>query len=170
MKIVNLIVYFLIISSVSFSQQAEWPILKHYDQDHLLNIALPLCGIGTGTVSLGGRGELRYSTVTKGNNAPFFSIFVMPDGEPSVTRALIGPVHQSEYQHYEGRPVNQHDFPRFAEASFDASYPVGIVNLSDKTMPVAVRIIGLNPLVPGDADASGLPGILYSCLELQLRQ
>lgn len=168
MKILNLIVGFLIVSSVSFSQQAEWPVLKHYDQDHLLNIALPLGGIGTGTVSLGGRGELRdweimnkpgigYSTVTKGNNAPFFSIFVKPDGEPSVTRALIGPVHPSEYQHYEGRPVNQHGFPRFAEVSFDASYPVGIVNLSDKTMPVAVRIIGFNPLVPGDADASGLP-------------
>ena len=44
-----------------FAQQnsTEWPILKHYDQDHLLNIALPLGGIGTGTFSLGGRGELR---------------------------------------------------------------------------------------------------------------
>ena len=173
MKILNLIVGFLIVSNTCFSQQTEWPVLKHYDQDHLLNIALPLGGIGTGTVSLGGRGELRdweimnkpgigYSTVTKGNNAPFFSIFVKPEGAPSVTRALIGPVHPGEYQHYEDRPVNQHGFPRFAEASFDASYPVGIVNLSDKTMPVAVRIIGFNPLVPGDADVSGLPVAVLS--------
>ena len=55
---------------------------KKYDQEHLYQIALPLGGIGTGTVSLGGRGELRdweianvpakkYSTVTTGNNAPF---------------------------------------------------------------------------------------------------
>ncbi|RLD69152.1 MAG: hypothetical protein DRJ29_07575, partial [Bacteroidetes bacterium] len=60
--------------------------LKSYDADHLLNIALPLGGIGTGTVSLGGRGELRdweimnvpgkgYSTVVKGNDAPFFAIY-----------------------------------------------------------------------------------------------
>lgn len=168
MKILNLIVGFLIAFNTCFSQQVEWPILKHYDQDHLLNIALPLGGIGTGTVSLGGRGELRdweimnkpgigYGTVTKGNNAPFFSIFMKPEGAPSITRALIGPVHPTEYQHYEGRPVNHHGFPRFAEATFDASYPVGIVNLSDKTVPVAVRIIGFNPLIPGDADASGLP-------------
>ena len=146
----------------------EWPLLKHYDQDHLLNIALPLGGIGTGTVSLGGRGELRdweimnkpaigYSTVTKGNNAPFFSIWVKPEGEKPVTRALIGPVHPTEYIHYEGRPVNQHGFPRFANASYDAAYPVGIVNLSDQSMPVRVKIIGFNPFVPGDADASGLP-------------
>ncbi len=37
----------------------NWPILKQYDQNHLGRIALPLGGIGTGTVSLGGRGDLR---------------------------------------------------------------------------------------------------------------
>ena len=37
----------------------DWPVLTSYDQDHLTRIALPLGGIGTGTVSLGGRGELR---------------------------------------------------------------------------------------------------------------
>lgn len=170
MKKIILSVFSGVIALSLFAQQktAEWPILKHYDQEHLLNIALPLGGIGTGTVSLGGRGELRdweimnkpaigYSTVTKGNNAPFFSIYIKPEGENAITRALIGPVHPTEYIHYEGRPTNQHGFPRFADASFDAAYPVGIVNLSDKTMPVKVKIIGFNPLIPGDADASGLP-------------
>lgn len=167
--------YLFLFASLIFScvllfgqNDQSWPVLKHFDKDHLLNIALPLGGIGTGTVSLGGRGELRdweimnkpgigNTTITKGNNASFFSIYVKPEGEPSITRALIGPVHPTEYLHYEGRPVNQHGFPRFAEASFDASYPVGMVNLSDKTMPVSVKIIGFNPLIPGDADASGLP-------------
>ena len=146
----------------------DWPVVKHYDQDHLLRIALPLGGIGTGTVSLGGRGELRdweimnkpaigYSTTTKGNNVPFFSIYAKPEGDSAQTRALIGPLHPTEYQHYEGRPVNQHGLPRFAECSFDASYPVGMVHLSDKAMPVKVKITGFNPLVPGDAEASGLP-------------
>ena len=36
-----------------------WPVLKTYDQDHLVRIAMPIGGIGTGTVSLGGRGDLR---------------------------------------------------------------------------------------------------------------
>lgn len=169
MKNITLLIFaFAALVSNAQPKATDWPVLKHYDQEHLLNIALPLGGIGTGTVSLGGRGELRdweimnkpaigYSTVTKGNNAPFFSIFVQPDGEKPVTRALIGPVQPTEYIHYEGRPVNQHGFPRFANATFDAAYPVGIVSLSDKTMPVTVKIIGFNPLVPGDADASGLP-------------
>jgi len=170
MKKIFLTSVFYILGFTLFAQtiNVDWPILKHYDQNHLLNVALPLGGIGTGTVSLGGRGELRdweimnkpaigYSTVTKGNDAPFFAIYVKPEGEPVITRALIGPVHPSEYSHYEGRSVNQHGFPRFAEASFDAAYPVGIVNLSDKILPVKVRMIGFNPLIPGDADASGLP-------------
>jgi non-lysosomal glucosylceramidase len=61
-------------------------IIKHYDIDHLHRIALPMGGIGTGTVSLGGNGALRdweimnvpakgYSTVTTGNDAPFFAIY-----------------------------------------------------------------------------------------------
>ncbi len=115
-----------------FSQKpiTNWSILKSYDQDHLLNIALPLGGIGTGTVSVGGRGELRdwqimnrpginFSTVTKGNNAPFFSIYMKPENAVSITRALIGPVYPTEYQHWEGRPVNNNGMPRFSKASFD---------------------------------------------------
>jgi len=166
----NLIIIALLLFSVgSFAQSGkDYPVLKHYDKDHLLNIALPLGGIGTGTVSLGGRGELRdweimnkpgkgYSTVTKGNDAPFFAIYVKSQNSPVIAKALMGPLYPSEQMQAEGRPANNHGFPRFADASFDAAYPFGMVNLSDKTMPVSVLIVGFNPLVPGDADASGLP-------------
>ena len=146
---------------------SEWPVLKHYDKDHLERVALPLGGIGTGTVSLGGRGEIRdweimnvpgkgNSSITTGNDAPFFAIFTK-QGEESRTRLLAGPLYPQEYLHYEGRPVNHHGLPRFEEASFDAAYPFGQVNLSDKSMPVRVRIKGFNPLIPGDSESSGLP-------------
>lgn len=36
-----------------------WPILSHYNQDHLRRISLPLSGIGTGTIGLGADGSLR---------------------------------------------------------------------------------------------------------------
>lgn len=147
---------------------SEWPVLKHYDSQHLYQVALPLGGIGTGTVSLGGRGELRdweimnvpgkkYSTVTTGNNAPFFAIYVKPKNGKATTTLLNGPLYPQEYLHYEGRPVNHHGMPRFADASFDAAYPFGQVHLSDPALPVNVTIKGFNPLIPGDADASGLP-------------
>ncbi|MDR3261551.1 MAG: hypothetical protein LBT78_06915 [Tannerella sp.] len=152
---------------------AEWPVLKSYDRDHLFRIALPLGGIGTGTVSLGGRGELRdweimnmpakkYSTVTTGNNAPFFAVYAKPEGEKAVTTLLSGALYPHEYLHYEGRPVNHHGFPRFANASFDAAYPFGQVHLSDEGLPVKVTVKGFNPLIPGDEEASGLPVAILS--------
>ncbi|MBR7004501.1 MAG: hypothetical protein IKI00_05975 [Bacteroidales bacterium] len=147
---------------------SEWPVLKHYDGAHLEKIALPLGGIGTGNVSLGGRGEIRdweimnvpgkgNSTVTTGNDAPFFAIYTSSRNGGSATRLLAGPLYPQEYLHYEGRPVNHHGLPRFDEASFDAVYPFGQVNLSDPSMPVKVRIKGFNPLIPGDSESSGLP-------------
>ena len=33
------------------STMKTWPVLKHYDQNHVAKIALPLGGIGTGTLS-----------------------------------------------------------------------------------------------------------------------
>ncbi len=159
-------------SSTLLAQSDAWPVLKHYDKNHLLNIALPLGGIGTGTFSLGGRGELRdweimnkpgkrFSTITDGNQAPFFAVYVKPQNQPAQSKALLGPFHPSEYQHYEGRPVNHHGMPRFSSASFDAAYPFGQVNLTDDVLPISVKIKGFNPFIPGDALASSIPiGVL----------
>lgn len=171
MKRHRLLILYSLISSVVFAQDwkpQSWPVLKRYDQQHLYQVALPLGGIGTGTVSLGGRGELRdweimnvpgkkYSTVTTGNNAPFFAIYVKPMNEKPQTTLLAGPLYPQEYLHYEGRPANHHGMPRFTHADFEAAYPFGQVHLSDAGLPVKVTIKGFNPLVPGDADASGLP-------------
>ena len=163
---------FLAFPALLYAQENEWPVLKHYDQDHLLNIALPLGGIGTGTVSLGGRGELRdweimnkpgkgfsatHADKPAGNQAPFFAIYVKPQGKDAMTKAILGPVAESEYESATGYSVNQHGMPRFSSASFDAAYPLGQVNLKDETLPVTVKVKGFNPFVPGDADVSSIP-------------
>ena len=149
-------------------QPKPWPVLTSYDSAHLQRVALPLGGIGTGTVSLGGRGELRdweimnvpgkgFSTIRDGNDAPFFAIYTRTASEGEKTRLLAGPLYPQEYLNCEGQPVNHHGLPRFRHASFDAAYPFGQVNLSDEAMPVKVRIKGFNPLVPGDVQESSLP-------------
>jgi uncharacterized protein (DUF608 family) len=149
------------------NQHPDWPVLKHYDENHISKVALPVGGIGTGTVSLSGRGSLidweimnrpgkGFSTVTPGNDAPFFAIHIQQN-EKSYTKGLMGPLLDYEYQHMEGRPVDHHGIPRFEKATFDAAYPFGTVNLSDSNLPVDVKIRAFNPLIPGDADASGIP-------------
>jgi uncharacterized protein (DUF608 family) len=104
-----------------------------------------------------------FSTIQRGNNAPFFALQVQrlgPDGAADgapATRALLGPLDPGEYRDSEGRPVDHHGLPRFTAASADAAYPFGQIHLSDPALPVTVTIKGFNPLIPGDAESSGLP-------------
>ena len=141
-----------------------WPVLKTYDQQHLLRIAMPIGGIGTGTVSLGGRGNLQDWEVVnrpaKGftpKNA-FFALYARPAGSAeAVTRALEGPIDPSQYEGAQGSDVPNHSLPRFRYCQFKAAYPMAQVLLSDPQVPVEVRLEAFNPLIPPDADASGIP-------------
>ncbi len=150
-----------------------WPVLREYDQNHLSRIALPLGGIGTGTVSLGGRGHLTdweiVNRTAKGfvpghprlgtqRFAPFFALYARPHGgAPVAARALEGPLPAEDYEGGSGAVARNHGLPRFRHCRFRAAYPLGQVLLSDPDVPLAVRIEAHNPLIPTDADASGIP-------------
>jgi len=148
-------------------ESSDWPVLKRYDSAHLARIALPLGGIGTGTVSLGGRGDLRDWEIMnrpakgfvpmRGRTGPFFALHVETNTGEKVTRAIEGPVELSKYEDSHGSTVPNHGLPRFRECTFEAAYPLGQVLLSDPDVPVDVRIQAFNPLVPVDTEASGIP-------------
>ena len=142
-----------------------WPVLTRYGPSHLSRIALPLGGIGTGTVSLGGRGDLRdWETVSrpaKGfspRNA-FFALWTKPVGGASVprVRCLEGILPPEAYEGGFGCPQPNHGLPRFRQCRFHAAYPFGQVLLRDPDVPLDVRLEAFNPLIPGDPDRSGLP-------------
>ena len=153
---------------------SSWPVLKRYDSNHLYSISLPVGGIGTGVIGVGGRGELRdweimnkpskgYNTVENDKNkAPFFSIHVKEQGKDAITKGLMGPLHESEYLQYEVSNVILPGIPRFEKASFETAYPFGQVSLSDKELPVKVKLKTFNPLIPGDANSSGIPIAILS--------
>jgi len=91
------------------------------------------------------------------STGPFFALFAgLPDGK-NITRAIEGPIELSGYEGSHGSTVPNHGLPRFRNCSFAAAYPFGQVMLSDPDVPLDVRIEAFNPLVPGDADASGIP-------------
>lgn len=125
--------------------------------------AFPLGGIGTGNVSIGARGELRdwelENLPDKGRRNPhsFFAIHAAPAGGSPVTRVL------------EARLTGRHDahagyafdqlagLPRLAGATLHGEYPVVDVDFDDDVLPVDVSLHAFTPLVPLDADASGIP-------------
>ena len=159
----------LIVVTIAGASDHPWPILKHYDQQHLGRIALPVGGIGTGTISLGGRGDWRdweiMNRPAKGFNpgSPFFAIRVKPVKGGAVMRALQGPVDEHLYEGAFGvKNATNPGLPCFRNCSFDAGYPFGLVNLSDAGVPVTVRIKAFNPLIPTDVDASGIPIVIVT--------
>ncbi len=148
---------------MEFESGSSWPILRRYQKEHTHKIALPLGGIGTGTVSLGGRGDLRdweiVNRPAKGF-APrhgFFAIRVAEPGKDPIAKALEGEIPEELYEGWSGSAVPNAGLPRFNEHRFEACYPFGRVLLSDPEIPLQVRLEAFNPLIPPDADVSGLP-------------
>jgi len=148
---------------------ADWPVVKAYEGEHLRRVKMPLGGLGTGTVSLSGRGalvdwEIR-NNAAKGvtpedGMAPAFLIRTeTPDGTVTM-RLLEGPLDTSVYEGASGSPALNHGFPRFRRCVFKAAYPCAQVCLDDAAMPVAATLEAMNPLVPGDEAASGIPAAL----------
>ncbi|MCE0510818.1 GH116 family glycosyl-hydrolase [Microbacterium aurugineum] len=125
--------------------------------------AFPLGGIGTGNVSIGARGELRdwefENLPDKGRRNPysFFAIHAAPEGGAAVTRVLearLGGRHDADA----GYAFDQlAGLPRLDAATLHGEYPVVDVDFTDRTLPVHVSLHAFTPLVPLDADASGIP-------------
>lgn len=153
---------------VVHAQTQDWPVLKHYEGQYTNRIAMPVGGIGTGNISIGGNGQWKdvevmnkpgkgfYGSQTP-KQAPCFLIFTEDQSGRKLSKALIGPLSLAEYEGAEGSFAPNHGLPRFHSATFDAAYPFAKVNLEDPTMPVAATLKVFNPFIPGDADNSGIP-------------
>lgn len=132
-------------------------------------IAFPLGGIGSGSVCLGGWGQLRdweiMNRPAKGRTIPnaFFCVRVQEGkGAPRV-KVLQGPAggtyrdggHSAHRDSGEG-------LPHFRECTFRGEYPFAQVKLSDPDFPVKARLEAFNPFIPLDEDNSSLPVAILS--------
>ena len=148
-------------------KETDWPVLREYRGKDLRRIRMPLGGIGTGKVSLCGTGGLRSFEIRNAPEkdftprqesvCPAFVLRVEDASGVVAARLLEGPIDTSEYEGWSGCPVPNHGYPRFASAVFKAAYPLAQVELDDPGMPVRATLEAMNPLVKGDAEASGMP-------------
>lgn len=142
--------------------KTNWPVLKRYEGAYLRRVALPVGGIGTGTVSLGGRGDLRdweiVNRPAKGfTPRAFFALWAKAEGKEAVTRCLEGDIPPEDYEGGFGCALPNHSLPRFADCRFEAAYPFGQLHLTDATVPVTASLQAFNPMIVGNAEDSGLP-------------
>ncbi|MCK7534183.1 MAG: GH116 family glycosyl-hydrolase [Marinilabiliales bacterium] len=139
--------------------------VRTFEGRALAEVAFPLGGIGTGTVSLGGRGNLRdweiFNRPGKGVHMPFtfFALYVEQGGTKRV-RVLEGPLEPPFTTGFGFRRVYVPGLPRMEKARFKGEYPFAEVALSDKEIPLEITLEAFNPFIPLEADDSGIPAFV----------
>jgi len=137
----------------------------------LLQIALPLGGIGAGCICMNGYGGLQDFSIRHAHavssmpdrHQPLdagFALLHLPSQQE--TRLVEGPFPSEKIynlglksQGYNGGGFE--GLPRFRQCTFQGEYPFGRVDLSDPELPLAVTITGFNPFIPLDDVNSGIP-------------
>ncbi len=137
-----------------------------FEGPQLKEIAFPLGGIGTGTVSLGGRGNLRdweiFNRPGKGVNLPFtfFALYFEPEGGKSGTRVLEGPLAPPFTGPHGVRRGEVPGLPRMEKARFRGEYPFAWVKFEDHRVPLEIELEAFNPFIPLNPEDSGIPAVL----------
>ncbi|MFW6107221.1 MAG: GH116 family glycosyl hydrolase [bacterium] len=139
-----------------------------YRRQGLDHIAFPLGGIGTGTVSLGGWGQLRDWEIrnrpAKGFAAPhaFFTLKVSEGNKPPLTRVVQGPAGGDYIGDGHSMPhLSGEGLPCFAKATFRGGYPFATVRFRDPDVPVRVTLEAFNPFIPLNDKDSGIPAAIF---------
>ena len=140
---------------------------RHFTGAALKEIAFPLGGIGTGTISLGGRGQLRdweiFNRPAKGCDLPlcFFSIWTRPEGGDATARILERRLLPPFVGDRGLSPWAVASLPRLEEATFVGTYPTATVRFHDSSLPVDAELEAFTPFVPLDDRVSGLPVAVF---------
>jgi uncharacterized protein (DUF608 family) len=128
--------------------------------------AFPLGGIGTGTISLGSRGDLRdfeiFNHPGKGCKLPFSFFAIRSDIEGSHDARVLETATYPDF--HQGRGYNPNrvmGLPHFKKSSLSVMYPFAELEFVDDTFPLEVSLMAFNPCIPLNADDSGIPAILF---------
>ncbi|HEX8234800.1 MAG TPA: GH116 family glycosyl hydrolase [Abditibacteriaceae bacterium] len=153
-------------------QPAAFSTPRHFEGADLLQIAMPMGGIGAGCICLNGYGGLQdfsirnkpHTTASPDGHSTEDSAFALlhVKGAQPVTKLLEGPlpvekIYDQGLQGQGYRHGGHEGLTRFENCSFESQYPFGCVSLTDSRVPLRVSIEGWNPFIPLDDVNSGLP-------------
>ena len=126
-------------------------------------IAFPLGGVGAGSLSLGGRGQLRdweiFNRPNKGFSPPyaFPAIWAQAGSSKPLARVLEARI-LPPYEGQDGLGSNNcPGLSRIQAATFTGEYPLAHLSFEDRDLPVQVKLDAFSPFIPHDPDDSGLP-------------
>jgi uncharacterized protein (DUF608 family) len=127
-------------------------------------IGFPLGGVAAGCLKLGGRGQLEewwiFNRPDKGRSPQyaFPAIRVENTGREPIAKVLEARIMPP----YSRGPSdlgsdNVPGLPRLESCTFTGEYPMARIDFEDPELPVRVSLEAFTPVIPLDADESGLP-------------
>lgn len=159
------------------TRSKQFPHAPVYYGERLRAVAMPLGGIGTGSVALCGDGSLRQWQLTNSVNHlahvphSFFAVRVHREGDPPFARVLQSDALYAE----EFAPVpTVNDYvipsacrkllatlPGVRATEFRGEYPLAEVSYLDDALPAEIALTAYSPFCPLDAATSGLPAVIF---------
>lgn len=124
-----------------------------------------LGGIGAGNISLGSRGQLCDWEIFNSPNigyTPVYTFFAIrtQDNDGKVHAKILESEFVPPYEASHGiYSWDSGGVPRFQDSRISGKCSSVVVELFDEDLPVEVSIKGFTPLIPLDADRSGIPAL-----------
>lgn len=158
----------------STEQMKGVQVLKSYTEDSLKEIAFPIGGIGTGSVSLSGRGHLRdweiFGRPDKGRALDYtiFAIWVKAGNEPPIARVLerkYNPPYYGSGYRGAGHGLARRQLAgvaRLENVIFRGEYPFAWIDFEDANLPITVSLEAWNPLIPLNVKDSSIPVAIFT--------
>ena len=160
------------------TRKVNMPTSNVFSGEALRAVAMPLGGLGTGTIALAGDGSLRqWQIANQVNHAAcvphsFFAVWARQGPKP-VARVLQsaalydheGPTPPPTSSDHLVPPAHRHllaRLPGVASTEFIGSYPIAEISYSDKALPLEVTLEAFSPFIPLEADDSALPLIVFN--------
>jgi uncharacterized protein (DUF608 family) len=146
-----------------------------YEGAYLDQIRFPLGGIGSGCISLNGRGALVDWSIFGNPNLgwrpelSFLGLWAKTGNDEPVFRVLEGeqpPPYGWGGEAQGTGPLAMVGMPHMRTAVFEGRFPFAKVTLKDPDMPLEVTIEGWSPFIPGNDRESSLP---VACLNLTFK-
>jgi len=150
-------------------------------KNELQYIGMPVGGINTGTLYLGGDGRLWLWDIFNTNQEGINPLDVSWDSElheGKIVRSRDGSAYVAPPTANEIRPLEQGFAIKIShqgktiikelreedwqEVAFEATYPVGKIKYTDASLPIEITMLACSPFIPLDENKSGLPATIFS--------
>lgn len=136
-----------------------------YTNQQLQSLRIPVGGIGSGNILLGGRGNIEFVEVfnrpnrTRRLEKTFFALYMKEEGKAPVSklleRELFPPYHDINHKYVAG-------LPRMQEAILTNHFPYLQWQFQDEQVPLQIELEVINPMVPLDVEASSYPACKFA--------